>query len=290
MAFAAERGLDENETIGAFIRAAQLGLFDMSWSALCHGCGGVLETTAALRALDQPNYFCSLCLNNHEPKLDENVEVTFTVSPRVRRIAAHSPDTLSLPDYARQIFWSTATDLPADFETLVESVTLDVMELEPGEKASMSLILPAGELMVFESRDPYLDVPERRGEETHERRNLSLVFSDDHAHSSSMELKPGPVRISLDNRGRRRTLPAVWAPNDAFHRIFAAKRPNLTATRVFSNQVFREIYRNGTLDSEQRFKITNLTFLFTDLRGSTALYDRVGDLAASTSCAAISAR
>jgi class 3 adenylate cyclase len=49
---------------------------------------------------------------------------------------------------------------------------------------------------------------------------------------------------------------------------------------VFSNQTFREIYRNGTLDSEQRFKITHLTFLFTDLRGSTALYDRVGDLAA----------
>jgi class 3 adenylate cyclase len=33
-------------------------------------------------------------------------------------------------------------------------------------------------------------------------------------------------------------------------------------------------------DPEQRFKITSLTILFTDLRGSTALYDRVGDLAA----------
>src|SRR5262249_35729315 len=30
----------------------------------------------------------------------------------------------------------------------------------------------------------------------------------------------------------------------------------------------------------QRLKITSLTFLFTDLKGSTALYDRVGDLAA----------
>ena len=29
-----------------------------------------------------------------------------------------------------------------------------------------------------------------------------------------------------------------------------------------------------------RFKITSLTILFTDLRGSTALYDRIGDLAA----------
>ena len=93
-------------------------------------------------------------------------------------------------------------------------------------------------------------------------------------------MKPGPVRIALDNRSRRRMLPAIWSLTDDFHAVFANRRPYLTATRVFSNQTFREIYRSGTLDSEQRFKITNLTFLFTDLRGSTALYDRVGDLAA----------
>src|SRR3954465_9332137 len=34
------------------------------------------------------------------------------------------------------------------------------------------------------------------------------------------------------------------------------------------------------MDVDQRLKITSLTFLFTDLRGSTELYDRVGDLAA----------
>ncbi len=280
LAFATERKLDEDATIGAFVRAANLGLFDMSWSAMCPGCGGVLETGAALKTLDRSEYFCSLCVIQCEPMLDTHVEVTFTVSPRVRRIAAHNPDSLSLPEYSRQIFWSTATDLPDNFEQLLDGITLDVMELEPGDKASMSLVLPAGNMLVF---DPvthtsiFLNVT---GEETHERRALSLVFSDEHAHSGTMELKPGPVRIALDNRSRRRTLPAVWRPDDNFHKIYGRRRPYLTATRVFSNQTFREIYRNGTLDTEQRFKITNLTFLFTDLRGSTALYDRVGDLAA----------
>jgi class 3 adenylate cyclase len=58
------------------------------------------------------------------------------------------------------------------------------------------------------------------------------------------------------------------------------RRPVLTANRLLSNQTFRDLYRSGTFDPEQRFKITSLTILFTDLRGSTALYDRVGDLAA----------
>lgn len=280
LAFASARGLDEDAAIGAFVRAAQLGLFDMVFSALCPGCGGVLQTGAALKTLDRGEYFCSLCVVNCEPLLDAAVEVAFTVNPRVRRIAAHNPDSLRLPEYARQIFWSTASDLPEDFEQLVESVTLDGLELEPGERATMSLTLPAGQGLVF---DPvthtsiHLNVA---GAETHERRSLSLVFSDEHAHSAALDLQPGPVRISLDNRSRRRTLPAIWAPNEAFHQIYARRRPFLTATRAFSNQTFREIYRDGTLDSEQRFKITSLTFLFTDLRGSTALYDRVGDLAA----------
>ena len=280
LAFAAARGMDEDSTIGMFVRAAQLGLFDMSWSAICPGCGGVLETGAALKSIDRAHYLCALCAENCEPSLNDLVEVTFTVSPRVRRIAAHDPDSLPLPQYARQIFWSSAIDMPDDFEDRVERVTLDVLELESGEKASMSLSLPAGSALVFEPvthTTIFLDVS---GEETHERRNLSLVFSDEHAHSGVTQLRPGPVRIAFDNRARRRALPGVWLPDSEFHALLRNRRPFLTATRVFSNQTFREIYRNGTLDSEQRFKITNLTFLFTDLRGSTALYDRVGDLAA----------
>jgi class 3 adenylate cyclase len=54
----------------------------------------------------------------------------------------------------------------------------------------------------------------------------------------------------------------------------------LTAKRLLTNQVFRDIYRTDTLDVDQRLKITSLTFLFTDLKGSTALYERVGDLVA----------
>jgi class 3 adenylate cyclase len=280
LAFAAEHELDEDAAIGAFVRASKLGLFDMSWNALCPGCGGVLESTVALKSLDRSHYFCSLCVESHEPTLDERVEVTFTVNSRVRRIAAHDPDSLSLPEYSRQIFWSSAVDLPDNFDELIERVAINVIELERGEKGSMSLSLAAGSALAFEPVTHTTIFLEVAGEETHERRNLSLLMSDEHSHSGVVKLQPGPVRIAVENRSSRRTLPGVWILGEELHRVFHSRRPFLTATRVFSNQTFREIYRNGTLDSEQRFKITSLTFLFTDLRGSTALYDRVGDLAA----------
>ena len=54
----------------------------------------------------------------------------------------------------------------------------------------------------------------------------------------------------------------------------------MTAKRLLTNQTFRDIHRTDALDVDQRLKITSLTFLFTDLKGSTELYERVGDLVA----------
>ena len=62
--------------------------------------------------------------------------------------------------------------------------------------------------------------------------------------------------------------------------MLGKRKPFLTAKRLLTNQTFRDIYRTDTLDVDQRLKITNLTFLFTDLKGSTELYERVGDLVA----------
>jgi class 3 adenylate cyclase len=62
--------------------------------------------------------------------------------------------------------------------------------------------------------------------------------------------------------------------------MIGRRRPFLTAKRLLSNQTFRDLYRTDTLDIDQRLKITSLTFLFTDLKGSTDLYERVGDLVA----------
>ena len=100
------------------------------------------------------------------------------------------------------------------------------------------------------------------------------------APTSTVELRPGPLRLSLDNRTSGRVLPGVWIVDDAMNAVAGKRRPFLTAKRLLSNQTFRDIYRTDTLDVDQRLKITSLTFLFTDLKGSTELYERVGDLVA----------
>ena len=89
VSFAASRGLDEEKVIAALLHASRLGLFEMSWNILCPSCGGVLDANATLKSIRQEAYHCAFCGLANEPTLDDTVEVSFTVSPRVRRIAAH---------------------------------------------------------------------------------------------------------------------------------------------------------------------------------------------------------
>jgi class 3 adenylate cyclase len=88
------------------------------------------------------------------------------------------------------------------------------------------------------------------------------------------------LRLLLDNRTERRILVGVYVTGPELDRLIGGRRPFLTAKRLLTNQTFRDLYRTETLDVEQRLKIMSLTFLFTDLKGSTDLYDRVGDLVA----------
>src|SRR5262249_60009821 len=100
------------------------------------------------------------------------------------------------------------------------------------------------------------------------------------APNATLTMRPGPLLLSLQNRTDTRVLPGAWIAGEALHGVLHSRRPFLTAKRLLTNQTFRDIYRTDTLDVDQRLKITSLTFLFTDLKGSTELYERVGDLAA----------
>src|SRR5579872_3375170 len=141
--FSRRTGLDEEKTISGFLQASKLGLFDLSWNVLCPGCGGVLDAHDTLKSLRPDDYHCGLCACGYEPSVDEQVEVAFTVSPKVRPIAAHDPNTLPLWEYYKQVFWSSGIDLDkGSFTALTEEVTPDALELPAGERAVLSLQLP----------------------------------------------------------------------------------------------------------------------------------------------------
>src|ERR1043166_6942562 len=245
LAFSAQHQLDEDDVIAAFLHGARLGIFDMSWNILCPACGGVLDSGATLKTVKQAEYRCVLCAAGCEPTLDDIVEVTFTISPRVRKIAAHDQETFSWTEYYRQIFLSSCVDLPDDetFEKWVKETTLSARELAAGEKVVLQLQLPEGVVDVF---DPVVNMSqsiEVKGEPARKSQSLSFIMTRDHAPARDVRMRPGPLQLTLENRTNVRTLPAVWIVSDKIHDLAKKRRPFLTAKRLLTNQTFRDIYR-----------------------------------------------
>jgi len=280
--FAARNGLALDRALDAFLHATRLGLFDMSWNVLCPGCGGVINANSTLKTIHQHDYACSLCAAGYEPSLDEMVEVAFTVSPRVRKIAAHTPDALPMWDYVREMYWSSGIELPGDMpaQDVLQRFVIDWAELGAGDKASMSVQLPVGFVIMFEPVTHAAHFIDVQGEPTRERQELGFVLNSVQAPTGTSKMRPGPLRLTLENRTGSRVLPGLYLAGDALHEMLGKRKKFLTARTLLTNQTFRDLFRADMLDIDQRLKITSLTFVFTDLKASTELYERVGDLAA----------
>src|ERR1700704_3828770 len=233
--FSARTGLDEERVISGFLHASRLGLFDLTWNVLCPGCGGVLDAHSTLKSLRPDDYNCALCACGYEASVDEQVEVAFTVSPRVRRIAAHDPNSLPVWEYFKQVFWSSGVDLNQEsFASLTDEVTLETLELPAHEKAVMSLQLPNDFIIVFEPVTHTAQFIDVQGEPTKERQQLSLIYNKVQAPVGTTTMRPGPLRLSLDNQAGVPTLSTVFIAAEALHDWIGKRKPFLTAKRMLS--------------------------------------------------------
>ena len=58
-------------------------------------------------------------------------------------------------------------------------------------------------------------------------------------------------------------------------------KPFLSGKRLLMTQTFRDLFRSEVIKATEGIAIREVTLLFTDFKGSTALYHRIGDLTAS---------
>ena len=195
LTFAAERGLDEEKAVGGFLHAARLGLFELSWNVLCPGCGGVLDATQTLKTVRKEAYDCALCNTGYEPTLDEMVEVSFTVNPRVRRIAAHDPQLLPRlgilpPDILGLRRRPARGRLRGHDRRKSHSIR---SSYRPAKKRRSSLQLPEHFLIVFEPVTHAAHFIDVKGEPTKDRQTLSLIYNKAQRQDRDHRNAPGTL-------------------------------------------------------------------------------------------------
>lgn len=298
--YAADRDLEPTEVLDLFLHAAKVGLFTMDWMIVCASCANVFNTFRALEKLE-PRFVCDLCSMDNDTDLDDHIQVGFTISADVREIVYHDPARLSPEDlYFQYHFSNDVKPLPTGvtLPQILEQWTKLLAYLEPGETRSIDVDVPRGALsirdVVNSASALYMAVPELGPEET----TLDLVLARGELRDPDHELAPfaleypegtfvypaayqiphGSVAIHVRNDGTERA--SVWvvlyeAVPDQLHLI--EFEPVLSGKRLLSTQTFRRLFRSETVPASETLEIKDLTYLFTDLEGSTAMYDAVGD-------------
>ena len=138
----------EAESIDLFLHATRNGLFDMSWDVVCPQSGMVLESFGALRTL-KTHYVCGLCDVSGETDLDDFIEVTFTVSPQLRRLPFHDPQSLSVEDFHWKLRFLRRSDTrtsKSEFLDFLQGLVRGLTFLPPGTTTTLRADLGPGAL------------------------------------------------------------------------------------------------------------------------------------------------
>lgn len=284
LAFARDRAIAEAESIDLFLHATRSGLFEMSWDVVCPQSGMVLDSFGALRTL-KTHYVCGLCDVSGETDLDDFIEVTFTVSPQLRRLSFHDPDSLSVEDFHWKFRFLNDARIPGQqirFLDVLQGLVRGLSFLPPGSITTLRADIGPGALVGVNVRTQAAFVVPVEGAPTTAPTHLRIRYDGRRFSPSLSAVPPGPVVIDVENTGavRGSLLLINWPPEILARTVKPALDfdPYMSGGMLLARQTFRRLFRSERVDEREGLGIRQVTLLFTDLKGSTAMYERLGDL------------
>ena len=283
ISFAEAAGIGTESAIDLFVHGAKLGLFDLEWGMVCPLCGAITHSVAELDQVAADVLHCSLCNRDLESALDDTVEVSFAYAPPGSELDLHA-------DFKAYQHYYTSSSYPyrERWRAYHEQHTLADAKLQPGEEATLALHLEAGKLYRLLCLETHSGAQIQVAEDdaaAEAARSAALSLSESGFSATEVTLPVGESRLTLSNR----TDQPVWCrllhiDMDYVMSIVSKGPPvfgpRLTGKHLLNNQAFRDNFALHELAPDLKLKLRSLTLLFTDLKGSTALYDREGDLAA----------
>jgi class 3 adenylate cyclase len=284
LAFARDRAISEAESIDLFLHATRSGLFEMSWDVVCPQSGMVLDSFGALRTL-KTHYVCGLCDVSGETDLDDFIEVTFTVSPQLRRLPFHDPYSLSVEDFHWKLRFLSDGRLPGQqvrFLDFLQGLVRGLAFLPPGATTTLRADLGRGALSGVNVQTQAAFAVPILGEPAAAPTHLLVRYDGQRFSPSLSAAPPGPIVIDVENSGTARgsLLLINWPPEVLAQTVKPALdfEPYMSGGMLLARQTFRRLFRSERVDEREGLGIRQVTLLFTDLKGSTAMYERLGDL------------
>lgn len=271
--YAPAHGLTEQQAIDLFLHATRAGLLEFSWGLLCPACNGFLNTEAALRALSATKH-CTLC-DVDVAVSDDNVEVAFTVSPSTRKIRFHEPNNLEFSADTLRLYFSPSVPISPEFAASMAARVRDVQVIPGSGYAVLKGVVDEGAFGVVA---PMQHAWARLIVDPAGSSEVQIEIAEGIAAPLTSLVKPGPVTVRVHNCLPRPIQTGFMKlPNE---HLRVELQPYLTGKRMVSTQSFRDLFRAESIPASGGLALKSLTVLFTDLKSSTELYERIGDIRA----------
>src|SRR3954468_1315710 len=276
---ARQRDFDPAEATDLLLHATAQGLFEMDWLLICPRCACAVESFAKLRAVMR-QFRCPQCHNAYEAAMDDYIAIYFNVSPQIAATRYQQPQTLDPFDYTFH-YRGVREGRRPDGALYIDSTSAALCGIEfvPPEGAASFAFTAAPGMVAGVSADTEAGFALRiTGELVTGTQRARLTYRGDSYEPAELPVAPGPVRLEIANpTSHRIAVAVVQFPPDADDE-FLTFDPYLTGKHLLTSQTFRSLFRSEVVGGAQGLAIRDIAILFTDIRGSTALYQRIGDL------------
>jgi class 3 adenylate cyclase len=249
VAFSRAWKADRQEVLNTFLAATRAGLLRMRWDVICPHCRGDKQNLSTLAEVKE-KAFCSSCNIDFDVDLDRALEAVFTPHPQVREIE-EAKYCLGGPGVTPHIVYQRY--------------------LRPGEKDVQAFVLPPGRYRLRTTGEKsyrWIDLVEERGRE----KNASFCIADQNIEGADVQLSNSDNEIAIENVSSRNMLVTLEG--------IAWARDALSAGELVADQRFRDLFSGEVLAPGVKLAVEHATIIFTDLVGSTAMYQSLGDACA----------
>jgi class 3 adenylate cyclase len=236
--------LPRRDLLDACLIATRVGLLDMRWDLLCPLCRGAKVSVPTLENITRTTH-CDVCHIDYNANFEQSVELIFQPSRQIRDLI-NTEYCVGGPETTPHI----------DIQQL----------LQPGESRTVQASISIGRY-----RARTMTQPGERYLRVQPDANNTLTITAAMLHDQQPDephIRPD-ANITLTNDTDTEQLFVLE------HLIWSDQA--VTAAEVTTRQVFRDLFSSEALRPHDQIEISNLVFVFTDLRASTQMYREVGD-------------
>ncbi|MDZ4724657.1 MAG: DUF5939 domain-containing protein [Leptospira sp.] len=281
--FANTNNFQASEVLDLFLYASKNGIFVMEWLLICPRCGDPVNNFNKLMHVHN-RYHCEFCRRDYQTTLDDSIQVSFTIHPDIRTISFHDPYSLTIQEYQYKFHFSREGKVPGSnqsFGTFFKGRERFLGFIEPGEKITKEIDAEVGFLEgndFMHHSEFLIEVKDNIG--YNELNQISITFLDDKLKAEPLVISEGKYSFVIQNLSDKKIPLSIYQlDKDFMDTEFSLEfDPYLSAKELLNNKTFRELFKGEDLVGATGIAIKDITIVFTDLKGSTNLYERIGDL------------